>query len=46
VRLQGFPDDFGFPDTVGDMSRYKQAGNSVVVPLVRRIGEEILKIFE
>lgn len=44
LRLQGFPESFVFPDEVGDMSRYKQVGNSVVVPLVKRIGEEILKI--
>ena len=37
ILLQGFPEEFEFPETVGDATAYKQAGNSVSVPVIRRI---------
>lgn len=37
LRLQGFPEDFDFPEDMGLSHRYKQIGNSVTVPLVRDI---------
>jgi DNA (cytosine-5)-methyltransferase 1 len=39
--LQGFPEDFQIKTS--DVHIYKQAGNSVVVPLVRRIAENMKK---
>lgn len=40
LSLQGFPSDFRFPNiSIG--SAYKQCGNSVVVPVIRRIAENI-----
>lgn len=36
ARFQGFPDRFVLPD-IGDSNIYKQMGNSVSVPVVRRI---------
>ncbi|MEI8212370.1 MAG: DNA (cytosine-5-)-methyltransferase [Planctomycetota bacterium] len=45
ARLQGFSDDwFEFPDDVPLYQRYKQIGNSVTVPLVRRMAEQIIKL--
>jgi DNA (cytosine-5)-methyltransferase 1 len=41
-RAQGFPDNFKLPD-ITDSKLYKQAGNSVVVPVVKRIAENILE---
>ncbi len=41
ARLQGFPDNFVIP--VSDTQSYKQFGNSVVVPLIQSVGEEIVK---
>ena len=41
ARLQGFPENFEFP--VSDNQAYKQLGNSVAVPVVQRIMEEIIK---
>lgn len=41
-RLQGFPEGFVLPD-LAQSHLYKQAGNSVVVPVVRRIAESIKK---
>ena len=40
--FQGFPEDFQLPE-MAKSHLYKQAGNSVVVPVVRRIAEEIKK---
>ena len=36
-RLQGFPEDFKLPANLADSRLYKQAGNSVSVPVVERI---------
>lgn len=43
LALQGFPKDFRFPN-IPLASAYKQCGNSVVVPVIRRISEEIYKV--
>jgi DNA (cytosine-5)-methyltransferase 1 len=45
-RFQGFPTDFKFPKQMADSHLYCQAGNSVVVSVVRRIAEEIRLSFE
>ena len=42
LALQGFPKDFSFPE-IPINSTYKQCGNSVVVPLIRQIAENIIK---
>lgn len=41
ARLQGFPDTFIIP--VADASAYKQFGNSVAIPVVKAIANEIIK---
>lgn len=45
LALQGFPKDFKFPK-IPMTSAYKQCGNSVVVPVIRRIAEEIMKVMK
>ena len=45
LALQGFPKDYRFPK-IPMASAYKQRGNSVVVPVIRRIAENIIKVFE
>lgn len=42
LALQGFPKDFVFKG-ISLNSAYKQCGNSVVVPVIRRIAEQIKK---
>jgi DNA (cytosine-5)-methyltransferase 1 len=42
LALQGYPTDFTFPN-IPMASAYKQCGNSVVVPVIRRIAEQIRK---
>ena len=43
VGFQGFPDEFSFPEDICNASKYKQAGNSVSVPVVKRIAENMIK---
>lgn len=44
LALQGFPKEYRFPK-IPMASAYKQCGNSVVVPVIRRIAENIRKVF-
>lgn len=43
IGFQGFPDTFSFPDNISNASKYKQAGNSVSVPVIKRIAENMIK---
>lgn len=43
LRFQGFPEEFYFPNSITLADAYRQIGNSVSVPVVRRIAEEIRK---
>lgn len=43
VGFQGFPAEFSFPDDICNASKYKQAGNSVSVPVIKRIAENMIK---
>lgn len=43
-NLQGYPKDFKLPKDVANGQLYKQAGNSVVVPVIRRIAENIMDV--
>ena len=45
-NVQGFPKDYVLPDDVSNGQLYKQAGNSVAVPVVRRIAEQIMKAIQ
>ena len=40
-NTQGFPRSYQFPERMANSHLYKQAGNSVVVPVVSRIAEKI-----
>ncbi len=44
LALQGFPTDFRFKDIPLEAA-YKQCGNTVCVPVVRRIAERLLNVF-
>ena len=45
ARLQGYPDHF-IVDAVSMNQGYKQFGNSVVVPLIKVVGEKIVEVLE
>jgi len=40
-RLQGFPESYKLPEDVADSTLYKQAGNSVTVPVIERIAKKM-----
>jgi len=42
ARLQGYPEDFKVP--VSNKQKYYMFGNSVAVPVIKAIGQEIIKI--
>lgn len=45
-NLQGFPKDFKLPQDISRGQLYKQAGNSVVVPMVKIIAKEIVRVLQ
>lgn len=44
LRLQGFPDNFVLPKDLPNSVLYKQAGNSVTVPIIKKIAEKIMEV--
>lgn len=46
LGFQGFPIDkgFHFPETIPLSKKYKQAGNSVTVPLIERVSHQLVKL--
>lgn len=44
-NVQGYPSDFKLPD-IANGQLYKQAGNSVTVPVIRRIADNIAKALD
>jgi DNA (cytosine-5)-methyltransferase 1 len=45
LDFQGFPVDYSFPDTIKLSEAYKQIGNSVSVPVIKRIADQIMILF-
>lgn len=45
-NLQGFPRNFKLPNDIARGQLYKQAGNSVVVPMVQRIAQEMVRVLD
>lgn len=45
ARMQGFPESYILPET-NEKQVYKQIGNSVAVPVIYRIAENIVKTFD
>lgn len=46
ARFQGFPDSYKFPENLSKSSIYKQIGNSVSVPVVNAIAENIMQVLK
>lgn len=42
ARFQGYDDSFIFPNNIPDSKKYHQIGNSVTVPLIKRIADKII----
>lgn len=45
-NIQGFPPNYILPTNTADSHLYKQAGNSVVVPVIKRIAKNIKKAMQ
>lgn len=45
-NAQGFPNEFKLPNKMSNGQLYKQAGNSVVIPVINRIASNIAKALE
>ena len=44
LNFMGYPEFFSFPDSIAESAKYMQAGNSVVVPMMTRVAEQIVKV--
>jgi len=44
LLFQGFPESFKIPENVSDAQLYKQAGNSVTVPVIERIASNMISV--
>ncbi len=44
LAFQGFPQEFYFPNTITIDDAYKQIGNSVCVPMIKKIAQNILSL--
>ncbi len=44
LNFQGYPENYTFPNSIPNSSKYKQAGNSVVVPLIQRVCQNIIAV--
>ena len=45
ARLMGYPDEYKI-DRVSDVQAYRQCGNSVIVPLITAVSEQIIKTLQ
>jgi DNA (cytosine-5)-methyltransferase 1 len=45
-NLQGFPEDYILPKELAMSSLYKQAGNSVSVPIIKKLAEKMMALME
>lgn len=46
LNFQGYPSQYEFPQGMANSYCYKQAGNSVAVPLIQRVCQQILQILQ
>lgn len=46
LNFQGYPADYEFPKTISTGACYKQAGNSVAVPLIQKVCSQIWQVLE
>jgi DNA (cytosine-5)-methyltransferase 1 len=46
LKFQGFPEWFSYPSNISHGSKYKQAGNSVSVPVVERIARNMISALD
>lgn len=44
LNFMGYPEAFAFPNSISESAKYMQAGNSVVVPMMTRVAEQIVEV--
>lgn len=44
INFQGYPTAYTFPSNIANSAKYKQAGNSVVVPLITKVCKQIVSV--
>ena len=44
INFQGYPKEYQFPTSIANSAKYKQAGNSIVVPLITKVCQNIIFI--
>lgn len=44
INFQGYPEKYTFPCNIANSAKYKQAGNSVVVPLITKVCKKIVEL--
>ena len=44
INFQGYPKEYQFPTSIANSAKYQQAGNSVVVPLITKVCQNIISI--
>ena len=44
INFQGYPKEYQFPTSIANSAKYKQEGNSVVVPLITKVCQNIISI--
>jgi len=44
ARIQGYDDSYKLPENLPDSKLYRQIGNSVSVPVIERIAEQIQNV--
>ena len=46
LDFQGFPNEYYFPKSISIVDAYRQIGNSVTVPVIKRIAENIVELLQ
>lgn len=46
INFQGYPEKYSFPSNISNAAKYKQAGNSVVVPLIEKVCRNIVGVIQ
>lgn len=46
LNFMGYPEAYAYPQSIAESAMYMQAGNSVVVPMMSRVAEQIVKVLD
>lgn len=46
LNFMGYPEQYEYPNSISESAKYMQAGNSVVVPMMTRVAEQIVRVLD